>query len=68
MINNYRPISLLSNLSKALEKLIISRFDNFFIKRTGSVLYDFQDGFRQNHSIAHALLDVTALTYEANLK
>ena len=63
MINNYRPISLLSFLSKVLEKLIKSRFDSSFIEH--GVLYDFQYGFRQNHSVTRALLDVTALTYDS---
>ena len=30
ILGNYRPIALLSNLSKILEKLIKIRFDNFF--------------------------------------
>ena len=66
MINNYRPISLLSYLSKVLEKLIKSRFDSFFIKH--GVLDDFQFGFRQNLSVIHALLDVTTLTYDSMQK
>ena len=32
LLNNYRPISLLSYLSKVLEKLIKSHFDSFFYK------------------------------------
>ena len=32
LVNNYRPISLVSYLSKVLEKLIKSRYDSFFIK------------------------------------
>ena len=63
LVNNYRPFSLLSYLSKVLEKLIKSRLDSVFIKH--GVLYNFQYGFRQNHSVTHALLDVTALTYDS---
>ena len=63
MINNYRPISLLFYLSKVLEKLITGRFDSFFIKH--GILCNFQYGFRQNHSVTHALRDVTALTYDS---
>ena len=29
------------------------------------VLYNFQYGFRQNHEVTHALLDVTTLTYDS---
>ena len=62
-VNKNRPIFLLSYLSKVLEKLIKSRLDSFFIKH--GVLYDFQHGFRQNHSVIHVLLDVTALSYDS---
>ena len=43
--NNYRPISLLSSLSKVLEKLIKIRLLKFFDKH--QVLYENQYGFRK---------------------
>ena len=53
--SNYRPISLLSTLSKILEKIIFKRTINFFNKHT--VFTNSQFGFRQKHSTIHALLN-----------
>ena len=61
--NNYRPISLLPCLSKVQEKLIKTRLVNFF--KNSNVLYEYQYGFRKNHSVVHALLDVTTTSYDA---
>ena len=52
--SNYRPISLLTTLSKILEKLIYTRTFNFFT-RCG-ILADSQFGFRKKHSTSHAIL------------
>ena len=62
LVNNYRPISLLPRLSKVLEKLIKTRFLKFFDKL--HTLYNHQYGFRKNHSVVHALLDVTSDCYD----
>ena len=61
--SNYRPISLLPCLSKVQEKLIKTRLVNFF--KNNNVLYEYQYGFRENHSVVHALLDVTTTSYDA---
>ena len=42
--SNYRPISLLSNLSKVPEKVVYRRLYSFLTR--GKVLYDRQYGFR----------------------
>ena len=55
-MNNYRPISLLSNFSKFLEKLIYSRLTKFLEKH--KILRDNQYGFRENLSTTHAMLDI----------
>ena len=55
--NNYRPISLLSNISKIIEKLVHIRRTKFLNKY--GILYEKQFGFRNNHSTAHALLEIT---------
>ena len=55
-VNNYRPISLLSNFSKFLEKLIYSRLTKFLEKH--KILRDNQYGFRENLSTTHAMLDI----------
>ena len=46
-----------------LEKLIKIRLVRFFKKQ--NIFYVFQYGFREKHSVIHALLDVTSLGYDA---
>ena len=46
--SNYRPISLLPNFSKILEKLIFNRMVDFLDKY--NILYENQYGFRPNYS------------------
>ena len=54
-IANYRPISLLSSISKILEKIIYDRTITFV--RNCNLLSDSQFGFRQKHSTTHAILN-----------
>lgn len=51
--SNYRPISLLSSLSKIYEKIILNRL-NIFIE-DNEILPDEQFGFRSNHSTTQQL-------------
>ena len=53
---NYRPISLLSMFEKLIEKVMCNRLKLFFKKN--NILYKYQFGFRENHSTAHALIDL----------
>ena len=55
--NNYRPISLISNLSKILEKIMYTRLYSFLEQK--NALYEHQFGFRNNHSTMHALMEIT---------
>ena len=55
--SNYRPISLLSNLNKILEKLMFTRTYSFL--ENNHLLYKLQFGFHQKHSTNHALVDIT---------
>ena len=55
--NNYRPISLLSNINKLIEKLMYKRLYTFLSKH--NCIYELQFGFRNGHSTNHALLDLT---------
>ena len=61
-LSNYRPISLLSCLSKVVEKLIYSRLINYLNKN--SILHHNQYDFRSGLSTSHALLDVVTTTYD----
>ena len=54
---NYRPISLLSNVEKILEKLMYKRVYNFLTEN--NIIYDLQFGFRQKFSASHALINLT---------
>ena len=55
--SNYRPISLLSNIEKALEKLMYNRLHTFFNKN--NIIYNLKFGFRQQYSTSHALINIT---------
>lgn len=55
--SNYRPISLLSSLSKLFEKIIQKRINKFI--HSNNILLNTQFGFRSGHSTTHQLLRVT---------
>ena len=57
VFTNYRPISLLPQFSKILEKLYNERMDTFLNKH--DILSPSQYGFRSNMSTSQALLDLT---------
>ena len=57
LCHNFRPISLISNISKLIEKLMYSRLYNFL--NTYNCLSNLQFGFRSNHSTSHALISIT---------
>ena len=46
--SNYRPISLLPLLSKVFERVVFNQTEEFL--SLNKVLYDYQSGFRKNHS------------------
>jgi hypothetical protein len=56
-LSDYRPISILPALSKAME-VIVNRQINGYIENNG-LLCRFQSGFRSNHSTCSALLKIT---------
>ncbi|GBN91012.1 putative RNA-directed DNA polymerase from transposon X-element [Araneus ventricosus] len=64
---NYRPISLLSNLGKIYEKVILARLKEHCSDL--QIIPDEQYGFRPNHGCVHQLLRVTNLiTHRFNNK
>ena len=54
--NNYRPISLLPQFSKILEKLFTARLDSFLVKN--KILYRSQFGFQKNQSTSLAVMEL----------
>ena len=57
LCTNYRPISLLSNLSKIIETLVHKCVSNFLTEK--NALYEKQVGFRNNRSTMHTLTELT---------
>ena len=62
-VGNYRPISLLSSLSKIYEKLMHIRILNFL--DSNGVLHDMQYGFRPGRSCEHALLNAQQILLDS---
>ena len=56
-LNNYRPISLLSNIDKIFEKLVYIRLSSFL--QNHNILSNRQFGFRKKHSTNLALISLT---------
>ena len=55
--NNYRPISVLSTISRVFERLVYEQIYHYLI--TNDILDPHQSGFRSLHSTVTALLDLT---------
>ena len=62
-VDNYRPISLLSNINKIFEKIMYKRLYNFLCLQNS--FYELQFGFRNKHSTTHALISLTEKIREA---
>ena len=60
---NYRPISLLSNLDKILEKLMHNKLYKFL--NDNNIIYPLQLGFQQKYSTSFALIHLTETIKEA---
>lgn len=55
VLSNYRPISLLPQFSKILEKIFYTRLDEFITKH--NILYEQQYGFRANRTTSFAIIE-----------
>ena len=68
MYNNYRPISLLTAISKVFERVLYNRFVSFFKKH--NLFYEKQFGFRTQHStelVVNTLVHALTQAKEENL-
>ena len=54
--NNYRPISVLSMINKAFEKILHTRLYSYLTKF--NIIYEYQFGFREGHSTTQALIEI----------
>ena len=63
LINNYRPVSLLSCFSKIFERIMYSRIWKFINDQ--KLLYKFQFGFREGHNTSLALMVLLDEIYNA---
>ena len=61
-MENYRPISLLSSLSRIFERKIFNRMYNFANKQ--KTVYEKQFGFRKKKSCVDALIEFTEFIRE----
>ena len=51
---NYRPVSILSNISKAFEICVYMQMSHLF----EGIISEYQCGFRKGHSTQHALISL----------
>ena len=49
--DNYRPISILSNISKTFERIMHNQINNFFINKLSKYQYGFKKGFGTQNSL-----------------
>lgn len=54
--NNYRPVSVLSSVSKVFEKILYDQIYNYFTEH--NLFYNSQYGFRKHHSTEFATLEM----------
>lgn len=50
---SYRPISLLSSISKVFERIVLNRINKILVQSTEKIIPDHQFGFRNFHSTNH---------------
>ena len=55
-MNNFRPVSNLSFMSKLIERAVVSQLNEYLV--TNNLLPRFQSAYRRNHSTETALLRI----------
>ena len=55
-MDNYRPISPVTSISKLFEKVVFSQLHDYF---RNNLFYDSQYGFLKNHSTEYAAMELT---------
>lgn len=56
LLNNYRPISILPSFSKVFERAVYNRLYSYLDQH--KILFDYQFGFRPNHSTGMAVIEM----------
>ena len=64
ILNNYRPISLLSSFFKLLERIVYNKIMKFLI--TNDILFKHQYGFRPKYSTIHPVIHLLNHCAETN--
>ena len=62
LANNYRPISLLSNLSKVFERVVFDRL--YYYLETNHLLTSKNSGFKKNDSTINQLVKTVDIIYK----
>ena len=57
IMDHYRPISLLTSISKLFEKVVFTQLYDYF--RNNDLFYDSQYGFLKDHSTEYAAMELT---------
>ena len=57
VVENYRPISVLSIVSKILEKAVCVQIEKYF--KENDIIYEYQSGFRHDYSTETCLIHLT---------
>ena len=60
---NYRPVSVLTNVSKVFERIIYQQIEDFMKDKLSNLL----TGFRKNHSNQHCLMRMLEKLYMCNI-
>ena len=65
-VGNYKPVSILSIVSKVLERSVYCQLSDFFTR--SSLLYEFQSGFRRKFSTDTCLIHLLDYIRDNNSK